>query len=56
MAANAVTLLRVVGVSKRFGGLAALDAVSLEVRVGEIYATNPNTFLATAIATNPYII
>jgi branched-chain amino acid transport system ATP-binding protein len=37
MAANAVTLLRVVGVSKRFGGLAALDAVSLEVRVGEIY-------------------
>ncbi|TAM45053.1 MAG: ABC transporter ATP-binding protein [Gammaproteobacteria bacterium] len=30
-------LLRVEGVSKRFGGLAALDDVSLEIRAGEIY-------------------
>jgi len=30
-------LLSVDAVSKRFGGLAALDAVSLSVRVGEIY-------------------
>lgn len=30
-------LLQVSGVTKRFGGLAALDAVSLDVRAGEIY-------------------
>ncbi len=30
-------LLSVVGVSKRFGGIAALDDVSLAVRAGEIY-------------------
>jgi branched-chain amino acid transport system ATP-binding protein len=30
-------LLRVENVSKRFGGLAALDDVSLEIRAGEIY-------------------
>ncbi len=30
-------LLRVEGVSKHFGGLAALDDVSLEIRAGEIY-------------------
>jgi branched-chain amino acid transport system ATP-binding protein len=31
------TLLRITGVTKRFGGLAALEDVSLEVRQGEIY-------------------
>ncbi|MEW5788769.1 MAG: ABC transporter ATP-binding protein [Pseudomonadota bacterium] len=33
----AAQLLRVVGVSKRFGGLSALDDVSLSVAQGEIY-------------------
>jgi len=31
------SLLRVSGVTKRFGGLAALEDVSLDVRLGEIY-------------------
>ncbi|MBW8269250.1 ABC transporter ATP-binding protein [Caldovatus aquaticus] len=31
-------LLRIEGLSKRFGGLAVTDAVSLEVRAGEIHA------------------
>lgn len=31
-----MTLLQVEGISKRFGGLAALDGVSLDVRAGEI--------------------
>jgi branched-chain amino acid transport system ATP-binding protein len=35
--ATSEALLRVEGVSKHFGGLAALDDVSLEIRSGEIY-------------------
>jgi branched-chain amino acid transport system ATP-binding protein len=34
---NTPSLLQVSGVTKRFGGLAALEAVSLDVRPGEIY-------------------
>ncbi len=34
---NATSLLKVSGVTKRFGGLAALEDVSLDVRTGEIY-------------------
>ena len=37
-------LLSVDAVSKRFGGLAALDAVSLSVRVGEIYGLIAGAF------------
>ena len=34
----AEALLKLAGASKRFGGLAAVDAVDLSVRAGEIHA------------------
>ena len=38
MATNSEAVLRIQGVSKRFGGIQALDNVQLEVRAGEIHA------------------
>src|SRR5512144_3014198 len=37
MTATSETLLELSGISKRFGGLAALSEVSLHIRRGEIY-------------------
>ena len=34
---NPSPLLQVIGAQKRFGGLVALDDVSLDIRAGEIY-------------------